>query len=63
MRGYSVDVGIVPIAEKDKEGKVSRKQLEVDFVCNLGSSRSIFSQSPLCLMKQSALKKSDHSEG
>lgn len=39
MRGYSVDVGIVPIAEKDKEGKVSRKQLEVDFVCNLGSSR------------------------
>ena len=39
MRGYSVDVGIVPIAEKDKEGKVSRKQLEVVFVCNLGSSR------------------------
>lgn len=39
MRGYSVDVGVVPIAEKDKEGKVSRKQLEVDFVCNLGSSR------------------------
>lgn len=39
MRGYSVDVGVVPIAEKDREGKVSRKQLEVDFVCNLGSSR------------------------
>lgn len=39
MRGYSVDVGVVPIAEKDKEGRVSRKQLEVDFVCNLGSSR------------------------
>ena len=39
MRGYSVDVGVVPIAEKDKKGKVSRKQLEVDFVCNLGSKR------------------------
>ena len=39
MRGYSVDVGVVPIAEKDAEGKVTRKQLEVDFVCNLGSSR------------------------
>lgn len=39
MRGYSVDVGVVPIAEKDKDGKVIRKQLEVDFVCNLGSSR------------------------
>ena len=39
MRGYNVDVGVIPIAEKDKEGKVTRKQLEVDFVCNLGSSR------------------------
>lgn len=39
MRGYHVDVGVVAIAEKDAEGKVTRKQLEVDFVCNLGSSR------------------------
>ncbi len=39
MRGYSVDVGVIPIAEKDKDGKVTRKQLEVDFVCNLGSAR------------------------
>ena len=39
MRGYSVDVGVVPIAEKDYNGTVTRKQLEVDFVCNLGSSR------------------------
>lgn len=39
MRGYRVDVGVVTIAEKDQEGKVIRKQLEVDFVCNLGSSR------------------------
>lgn len=39
MRGHSVDVGVVPIAEKDRNGKVTRKQLEVDFVCNLGSSR------------------------
>lgn len=39
MRGYSVDVGIVPVAEKDHDGKAVRKQLEVDFVCNLGSLR------------------------
>ena len=39
MRGYSVDVGVIPIAEKDKDGKVPRKQLEVDFVCNMGSVR------------------------
>ncbi len=39
MRGYSVDVGVVPVAEKDKNGKVVRKQLEIDFVCNMGSAR------------------------
>lgn len=39
MRGYNVDVGVVTVAEKNEEGKVIRKQLEVDFVCNLGSSR------------------------
>ena len=39
MRGYGVDVGVIPIAERNQEGKVIRKQLEVDFVCNLGSSR------------------------
>ncbi len=35
MRGYRVDVGAVTVAEKDKAGKVMRKHLEVDFVCNL----------------------------
>ena len=39
IRGYNVDVGVVQIFDKDKEGKRVRKQLEVDFVCNLGSSR------------------------
>ena len=39
MRGYNVDVGIIQVTEKDDEGKSLRKQLEVDFVCNLGSSR------------------------
>ena len=39
MRGYNVDVGVVPITEKTQEGKVVRKQLEVDFICNLASSR------------------------
>lgn len=39
LRGYNVDVGVVPIAIKDKDGKVKRKQLEIDFVCNLGSVR------------------------
>ena len=33
-RGYNVDVGIVEIREKD-----TRKQLEVDFVCNQHNKR------------------------
>ena len=39
MRGYNVDVGVIASSEKDKTGNVVRKQLEVDFVCNLGSLR------------------------
>lgn len=39
LRGYNVDVGVVTIAQKDVNGKIIRKQLEVDFVCNAGSNR------------------------
>lgn len=39
LQGYKVDVGVVPYVEKNKDGKVSHKQLEVDFVCNRGSRR------------------------
>lgn len=38
-RGFNVDVGLVPVAGKDADGKSVRKQLEVDFVCNKGSKR------------------------
>jgi len=37
-RGYNVDVGIVPIRE-NVDGKLLRKQLEIDFVANMGSKR------------------------
>lgn len=39
MRGYHVDVGVIPIAERDAGGRTVRKQLEIDFVCNLGPLR------------------------
>ena len=39
MRGYKVDVGVVQVSERDKSGRSVRKQLEVDFVCNIGSVR------------------------
>lgn len=39
MRGFSVDVGNLNIAEKGKDGKQVKKNLEVDFVCNKGSKK------------------------
>ena len=39
MLGFSVDVGVVQVAERDQNDNIIRKQLEVDFVCNLGSLR------------------------
>lgn len=39
VRGYNVDVGIVDVYAKNKEGKRVHKQLEVDFVVNQGSQR------------------------
>ena len=33
-RGYNVDVGIVEIREKNKNGNYEKKLLETDFVCN-----------------------------
>ena len=39
MRGFNVDVGVVPVIHRGKDGKQHRSSLEVDFVCNLGSRR------------------------
>ncbi len=39
IRGYNVDVGVVPVLQRNEEGKRQRANLEVDFVCNLGSRR------------------------
>ena len=39
VRGYNVDVGIVDVFAKNREGKRVHKQLEVDFVVNQGSQR------------------------
>jgi hypothetical protein len=39
VRGFNVDVGVVPIRKRNEDGALKRSQLEVDFVCNLGSKR------------------------
>lgn len=38
-RGYSVDVGVIEKREVDLNGKEKKKQLEIDFIANLGSKR------------------------
>ena len=39
IRGYNVDVGVITISEKNENNNYVRKQIEVDFVCNLGYER------------------------
>ncbi len=39
VRGFNVDVGVVPVQLRKEDGSRERKQLEVDFVCNMGSRR------------------------
>lgn len=48
LRGYSVDVRCVDDVTLDVKGKRTQKQLEIDFVCNMGSKR-IYVQSTLAL--------------
>jgi predicted AAA+ superfamily ATPase len=39
IRGYSVDVGNLLIVETGKSGNAVKKQLEVDFICTMGSKK------------------------
>ena len=39
MRGFRVDVGSLTVVEKDKGGRLVKKHLEVDFICNKGSKK------------------------
>lgn len=45
-RGYNVDVGVVPISTRDKKGKQSVRQHEINFVVNRGNDK-IYIQSAL----------------
>ena len=39
IRGFKVDIGVVPIVKRNAEGKQERVRLEIDFVCNKGSQK------------------------
>ena len=45
-RGFNVDVGVVPISSRDKNGKQSIRQHEIDFIVNRGNDK-IYIQSAL----------------
>ena len=47
-RGYNVDVGVVPISTRDKNGRQSVRQHEIDFVVNRGNDK-LYIQSALRL--------------
>ncbi len=60
IRGFNVDVGVVEHAEKNEDGKVVRKRLEVDFVCNLGSRR-YYIQSAFAIPDQEKMEQEQNS--
>ncbi len=39
MRGFSVDVGVIVLNTANEKGNGTRRQSEIDFVCNMGSRR------------------------
>lgn len=55
IRGYSVDVGQIPIFTIGEDGKRQRSTLEVDFVCNLGYKRC-YIQSAYALPTEDKMK-------
>lgn len=55
LRGYSVDVGQIPIFTIKEDGKRQRSTLEVDFVCNLGYKRC-YIQSAYALPTEDKMK-------
>lgn len=60
VRGFNVDVGVVPIVTRDFEGKQNRVQLEIDFVCNLGS-RKYYIQSAYRMPTEAKIKQEEAS--
>ena len=60
VRGFNVDVGVVHRTEKNKEGKAVRKNLEVDFVCNLASKR-YYIQSAFAIPNEEKMRQEENS--
>ena len=60
FRGYSVDVGVVEVVDKDKTGKSIRKQFEVDFVAN-DTNYKYYIQSAFAIPDEDKMKQETNS--
>lgn len=55
MRGFQVDVGVVTKRIRTKDGRQEKKQLEIDFIANMGSKR-YYIQSAFYLANEEKVK-------
>lgn len=39
IRGYTVDVGVVPVREKNSQDKITQKNCEIDFIARKGNKK------------------------
>lgn len=60
IRGFNVDVGIVPVTVRDSEGRQKRVNYEIDFVCNKGNQR-YYIQSAYRLESEEKVKQEENS--
>lgn len=60
IRGFNVDVGVVPIVRRNADGKQERVRLEIDFVCNQGS-RKYYIQSAYQMLDEDKIKQEEAS--
>lgn len=60
MRGFNVDVGVIVQYETNGKGNGTRKQLEIDFVCNQGSKR-YYIQSAYAIPDQTKMEQEQRS--
>ena len=60
IRGFNVDVGVVPIVKRNADGKQERVRLEIDFVCNKGSQK-YYIQSAYHMLDEQKIKQEEAS--
>lgn len=60
IRGFNVDVGVVPVYIRDQEGKNKRVTYEIDFVCNKGNQR-YYIQSAYRLESEEKIRQEENS--